>query len=77
MHLTVVIPTFNEAENLPRLVSALFSLPVSDLNILVVDDHSPDGTGDIANHLCAVNPGRMAVIHRTGKLGLGLSLLNI
>ena len=75
MHLTVVIPTFNEAENLPGLVSALFSLPVTDLNILVVDDHSPDGTGDIANHLSAVNPGRMAVMHRTGKLGLGTAYI--
>ncbi len=75
MHLTVVIPTFNEAENLPGLVSALFSLPLSELNILVVDDHSPDGTGDIANHLANINPGRMAVIHRTGKLGLGTAYI--
>ncbi len=71
MQLTVVIPTFNEAENLPGLVSALFSLPVPDLNILVVDDHSPDGTGEIADHLSEANTGRLGVIHRTGKLGLG------
>ncbi len=71
MQLTVVIPTFNEAENLPGLVSALFSLPMPDLNILVVDDNSPDGTGEIANHLSEANSGRLAVIHRTGKLGLG------
>jgi dolichol-phosphate mannosyltransferase len=71
VQLTVVIPTFNEAENLPGLVSALFSLPVPDLNILVVDDHSPDGTGEIADQLSAATPGRLAVIHRQGKLGLG------
>jgi dolichol-phosphate mannosyltransferase len=71
VQLTVVIPTFNEAENLPGLVSALFSLPMPDLNILVVDDNSPDGTGEIANHLSEANSGRLAVIHRTGKLGLG------
>jgi dolichol-phosphate mannosyltransferase len=71
VQLTVVIPTFNEAENLPGLVSALFGLPVPDLNILVVDDHSPDGTGQIADHLSEAHPGRLGVIHRTGKLGLG------
>jgi dolichol-phosphate mannosyltransferase len=75
VHLTVVIPTFNEAENLPGLVSALFSLPTPDLNILVVDDHSPDGTGEIADHLSDANPGRLAVIHRAGKLGLGSAYL--
>ena len=71
MQLTVVIPTFNEAENLPGLVSALFSLPISELGLLIVDDHSPDGTGEIAEQLSEAHPGRLAVIHRAGKLGLG------
>jgi dolichol-phosphate mannosyltransferase len=75
VQLTVVIPTFNEAENLPGLVSALFSLPLPDLNILVVDDHSPDGTGEIADHLLEANSGRLEVIHRAGKLGLGSAYL--
>lgn len=75
MHTSVVIPTFNEAENLPRLVSAIFNLPLPDLNILVVDDHSPDGTGEIADNLSLTHPGRITVIHRAGKLGLGSAYL--
>ncbi len=73
--ITVIVPTFNEAGNLPKLVSALYSLPLDDLKILVVDDHSPDGTGEIADLLAAENPGRLTVIHRTGKLGLGTAYL--
>lgn len=69
MQITVVIPTYNEAENLPKLVSALFSLPL-DLSVLVVDDNSPDGTGHIADELAAAHPGRVAVLHRPGKMGL-------
>jgi len=69
LRLKVIIPTYNEAENLPRLVSALFLLPL-DVNILVVDDNSPDGTGGLAEKLSAVHPGKMSVIHRPGKLGL-------
>ncbi len=68
MKITVVIPTYNEAENLPKLVSALFSLPL-DLNLLVVDDKSPDGTGQIADRL-AGSDTRIRVLHRAGKLGL-------
>jgi dolichol-phosphate mannosyltransferase len=65
----VVLPTYNEAENLPRLVSALLSLPL-DVSVLVVDDNSPDGTGTTAEELSEKNPGRMNVLHREGKLGL-------
>ena len=68
MQITIVIPTYNEAENLPKLVSALFTLPL-DLRILVVDDNSPDGTGAIADVLARKNP-RVRVIHRAGKEGL-------
>jgi len=67
--LVVVLPTYNEAENLPRLVSALFSLPL-DLSILVVDDNSPDGTGRLVEYLSKETPGRIDVLHREGKLGL-------
>lgn len=75
MQLTVVIPTFNEAENLPKLVSALFVLPIPDLRLLVVDDNSPDGTGRLAEDLAAAHPGRISVIHRAGKLGLGTAYI--
>jgi dolichol-phosphate mannosyltransferase len=67
---TIVIPTYNEAENLTKLVNALMELPL-DLNILVVDDNSPDGSGDIAELLKIETDGRVDVIHRSGKLGLG------
>ena len=69
MRIAVVLPTYNEAENLAKLVSVLFSLPL-DLTILVVDDNSPDGTGNFAEQLSMEYPGRITVIHRTGKLGL-------
>jgi len=67
--ITIILPTYNEAENLPKLVSALFMLPL-DLNMLVVDDNSPDGTGQIADKLANVHAGRVNVLHRAGKLGL-------
>lgn len=69
MRTMVVLPTYNEAENLPKLVSALLSLPL-DLSVLVVDDDSPDGTGQLADGLSDGHPGRVAVLHRAGKLGL-------
>ena len=74
MQIVVIIPTYDEAENLPQMVSALFALPL-DLKILIIDDNSPDGTGRIADDLCAVHTGRMNVIHRTGKLGLSSAYL--
>jgi dolichol-phosphate mannosyltransferase len=64
-----IIPTYNERENLPRLVPALLSKEPA-LEVLVVDDASPDGTGDIAESL-ARETGRVRVLHRKGKLGLG------
>jgi dolichol-phosphate mannosyltransferase len=69
MRITIILPTYNEAENLPNLVSALFSLPL-DLNVVVVDDNSPDGTGKIADELARQHPNKFYVLHRTGKLGL-------
>ncbi|HEY5158376.1 MAG TPA: polyprenol monophosphomannose synthase [Anaerolineales bacterium] len=74
MQITIVIPTYNEAENLPRLVSVLFTLPL-DLDLLIVDDNSMDGTGRIADELAATNPERLRVIHRTGKMGLSSAYL--
>ena len=69
MKITIVLPTYNEAENLPSLVSALFSLPL-DLSLLVVDDNSPDGTGQMAEELSLKFSGRVSVLHRAGKMGL-------
>ncbi len=69
--ITVVIPTYNEAENLPALAAELWALPIDDLRILVVDDASPDGTGEVAEDLAVRHPGRLSVVHREGKFGLG------
>ncbi len=65
----IVIPTYNEADNLPRLVEAIRALP-DYFEIVVVDDNSPDGTGRLADELAAKDPG-VHVLHRSGKLGLG------
>ena len=67
----VVVPTYNEAQNLPRLTARLLGLPIPELHLLVVDDNSPDGTGEIAASLAVEHPGRVTVEHRAGKLGLG------
>ena len=69
MRVTAVVPTYNEAENLPSLIAALMALPL-ELSVLVVDDDSPDGTGAIADGLASTNPGRVAVLHRKGRRGL-------
>jgi len=71
MKIIQLIPTYNEAENLPVLVSALFSQGIPNLNILVLDDNSPDGTGDVAERLSSEYKGRMSVLHRQKKEGLG------
>ena len=65
----IVVPTYNERENLPRMAQQLLALPVA-VDLLVVDDHSPDGTGKIADELAARHP-TIHVLHRTGKSGLG------
>ena len=65
----VVIPTYNEAENLPLIVPLVLARNPG-IEVLVVDDNSPDGTGEIADDL-AKNTGRVHVLHRTAKEGLG------
>jgi dolichol-phosphate mannosyltransferase len=69
--ITVVVPTYNEIGNLPALVDQLMALPLPGLKVLVVDDNSPDGTGELADKLAASSPERIAVLHRTAKDGLG------
>jgi dolichol-phosphate mannosyltransferase len=71
MNILVVTPTYNERENLPDLVRAILAHP--NTRVMVVDDQSPDGTGAIADGLATEFPGRVLVIHRTGKRGLGRS----
>jgi len=70
----VIVPTFNEADNLDDLVTQLLALPVN-LGIVIVDDNSPDGTGDLADAWAARHPDRVHVVHRAGKLGLGTAYI--
>ncbi len=69
MRTLVILATYNEAANLPPLVAEALASPIG-ADVLVVDDNSPDGTGAIADRLAA-SDGRVHVIHRAGKLGLG------
>ncbi len=78
LRLTVVIPTYNEADNLPAIVAAILGPGAPGFQVLIVDDNSPDGTGDIADNLATEYNGpaagerpRIVVIHRQGKGGLG------
>jgi dolichol-phosphate mannosyltransferase len=73
--LMVVLPTYNEAENLPTMVGELLALDVPSLEVLVVDDNSPDGTGRVADDLADRYAERVHVMHRSGKLGLGTAYL--
>ncbi|MBL8045390.1 MAG: polyprenol monophosphomannose synthase [Anaerolineales bacterium] len=70
MKTTVIIPTYNEAENLRGLAEQLWALPLP-LSLIVVDDASPDGTGQIADEIARQNPNRFSIIHRPGLMGLG------
>lgn len=70
----VIVPTYNERENLPPLIEGLLRHP--GVRVLVVDDQSPDGTGAIADGLAAQYPGRVEVMHRTGRRGLGRSYID-
>ena len=68
-HALAIVPTYNERENITRLVAELRSLP-GDVRVLVVDDNSPDGTGALVEEMAATDAG-VRIIHREGKLGLG------
>jgi dolichol-phosphate mannosyltransferase len=70
----VIVPTYNERENLPVLVNELMGQ--DNVRVLVVDDGSPDGTGDIADSLARTHDGRIDVMHRTGIRGLGRSYID-
>jgi len=74
MNALVVVPTYNERDNLPILASGVLAYP--GFRMLVVDDGSPDGTGQVADGLATEYPGRVEVMHRTGKRGLGRSYVD-
>jgi dolichol-phosphate mannosyltransferase len=71
----IVIPTYNEVENLRPLVEAIFSITSQNVEVLVVDDGSPDGTGKLADQINREQP-RFHVLHREKKMGLGTAYVN-
>lgn len=73
MRTTIILPTYNEAENIRRLLPELLSLP-PEVSVCVVDDNSPDGTGRLADEWAA-RDARVSVVHRAGKLGLGTAYI--
>ena len=73
MNAIVIVPTYNEAENVRLLAADLLSLS-TPIDVVIVDDNSPDGTGEIADELSALHPSIHA-IHRAGKLGLGTAYI--
>jgi dolichol-phosphate mannosyltransferase len=70
----VVVPTFNERANLPTLITGLMLHP--NVKVMVVDDQSPDGTGEVADALAREHTGRIEVMHRTERRGLGRSYID-
>jgi dolichol-phosphate mannosyltransferase len=70
----VIVPTYNEADNLDDLLTQLLALPVP-LGVIVVDDNSPDGTGQLAAAWTTARPEQVHVIHRPGKMGLGTAYI--
>ena len=70
----VIVPTYNERGNLPTLVAGLMRIP--NVRVMVVDDQSPDGTGALADELAREYEGRVSVMHRTGRRGLGRSYID-
>jgi dolichol-phosphate mannosyltransferase len=70
----VIVPTYNEIDNIDELIGQLLGLPVR-IGVVVVDDNSPDGTGERADQWAAKHPDQVYVIHRAGKLGLGTAYI--
>ena len=73
MNVAVVVATYNECDNIVGLVATILRQP--GYRVIVVDDNSPDGTGQLADTIAAASPERVSVIHRTGPRGLGRSLI--
>jgi dolichol-phosphate mannosyltransferase len=76
--LSIVVPTYNERTRIAELVATVFSVFSADRldgELVIVDDNSPDGTGALVDGLCAQYGGRLQVVHRSGKLGLGTAVM--
>jgi dolichol-phosphate mannosyltransferase len=75
MKIAIAIPTYNEKDNISKLINEIFKLGISDLEIIIVDDNSPDGTGDIIKEISQRDP-RVHTIHRPKKMGLGTAYID-
>lgn len=74
MERLVIIPTYNEKENIENIIQAVFTLPI-DFHILIIDDNSPDGTAAIVKRMQAQYADRLFILERSGKLGLGTAYI--
>lgn len=74
MKTAIIIPTYNEKENIEKMINGIFSLEIEELGVVVVDDNSPDGTGKIVAEISSREP-RVQIIHREKKMGLGTAYL--
>ena len=72
----VIIPTYNEKENIQKMIETVLAITEHQFDILVIDDNSPDGTGDIVDKMTVQYPDRVHIIKRTGKLGLGTAYIS-
>ena len=70
----IIIPTFQEAENIRNLLTVIYALP-KEFHVLIIDDNSPDQTAAIIKSLMKVHPGKLFLIERPGKLGLGTAYI--
>ena len=71
----VIIPTYNEKENIRNIITAVLALSEHQFDVLIVDDNSPDGTGDIVDAMIAEQPERIHILKRAGKQGLGTAYI--
>lgn len=71
----IIIPTYNEKENIKKMLETVLAINEHQFDILIIDDNSPDGTGEIVDHMIADRPDRVHIIKRTGKLGLGTAYI--
>ncbi|MCB0641156.1 MAG: glycosyltransferase, partial [Phaeodactylibacter sp.] len=70
----VIIPTYNERENIARMIHTVFKLPTT-FHLLIVDDNSPDGTAELVESLQIQYPDRLFILKRAGKMGLGTAYI--
>jgi hypothetical protein len=71
----IIIPTYNEKENIGNIIHVITSMPEHQFDVLVIDDNSPDGTGAIVDEIIKELPGRVHIVKRSGKLGLGTAYI--